>query len=288
MTIWYLYFILPALIFPAVSLINVYYGRKIWAQKVSLYRQITLTIVWFPILISLLHKPDLLKLHAPYLIASWILGTLYLVSSFHAMNLTTVGISRSFVAVARTLTAFFIGFFLFQENISMFDLLGWCVIFLGFYILGKSNKEKFTKKDTIWIIVSLFSGVMISLNLLVFKFYADGFSPLESAYLLEFMNLVFIIPFIYFSSKKTLKEKYTIGSKNFWILMLTAPLILLASFWLAQSVGKIPFYIFNTLFVIILVVFIIFSRIFFHEKISLMRGVSLGTMILWCAIVVML
>gem|GEM_PF-4544175 len=111
------------ILFPAISTINVLFGRQLGAKKMSLYRQLTVTIVGSPLLIGILQKPELLEKHALIIVLCGFFGAMYLTTAFYAMNLTLVGISRSFVAVSRTVAGFVIGYFFFQESISFYDIL---------------------------------------------------------------------------------------------------------------------------------------------------------------------
>ncbi|MCD5375466.1 EamA family transporter [Candidatus Gracilibacteria bacterium] len=288
MNIGYLYFLLPVIFLSATGIIHVAIGRKIGAKKLSLYRQITLMIIGSPLLFGLLNKTDLIEKHILLLIASGIVGTGYLLLSFHAMNITSVGISKSFLAVSRTISSFCIGFFLLQEAINIYDIFGMLIIFLGFYILGKVNREKLTQNDIKGITVSLLAGVVFSINILIFKIYAADFTALESAYLLESMNAIFLVIFSIFYGKNKLQDKFKIPLKTFFVLCLVSPLVLVGIYGLAMSVNLIPFYIFNTGFIFILIVSTILGWIFLKEKFSLGRGISLGIMIIGSMMMIVL
>ena len=288
MNIWYLYFLLPVIFLSATGIIHVAIWRKIWAKKLSLYRQITLMIIWSPLLFWLLNKTDLIEKHILLLIASWIVGTGYLLLSFHAMNITSVWISKSFLAVSRTISSFCIWFFLLQEAINIYDIFWMLIIFLWFYILGKVNREKLTQNDIKWITVSLLAGVVFSINILIFKIYAADFTALESAYLLESMNAIFLVIFSIFYWKNKLQDKFKIPLKTFFVLCVVSPLVLVWVYGLAMSVNLIPFYIFNTWFIFILIVSTILWWIFLKEKFSLWRWISLGIMIIGSMMMIVL
>jgi len=164
-----------------------------------------------------------------------------------------------------------------------------CLSFCDFYrFLSKASWEKLTKHDTTWIILSLIWWVIFACNNLVFKNISWVFWPVESAYILEFSSLIPLTLLYLIGHKKQDIINMKKDGKKLWILFLTAPLILLSWYGLAQSVNSIPFYIFNSLFVIVLVFSIVFSWIFLKEKFSLTRWVSLLTMILWCLMIVLL
>lgn len=286
MTLWYLYFLLAAILFPLISTINVLYGRKIGARKIALYRQLTLTIIGSPLLIGIASKPEILQKHALLIFLCGLFGATYLTVAFHAMNLTSIGISRSFVAVSRTITGFLIGFFLFQESISLYDISGVFLICLGFYLLSHFRWEHFSRKDILWVGVSLVAGVLFSINTLIFKLFAADFSPIESAYLLESSSVLFLIVFTFFATKCSLKKTFSIEWKKLSILFLTSPFLLLASYGLAKSVNDIPFYIFNTLFILMLIVSIILSWIFLKEKFTLKQLSAMWIMMIGCGVVI--
>lgn len=289
MNIWYLYFIITAFCFALSTLIHIKVGRNIWAVKLSIFRQITVLIVWAPVLLWLFAKSNLIIHNWLWLVLSWVCGTSYLLISFQATNITTVGISRSFVTVSRTITAFIIGFFLFKENITFIDFIWVWVISLGFYLLAKDGWEKLTKNDSLWILLSLIGWVIFSINMYVFKVFSDSFSALESAFLLELMNGFFLIlvGIIYGFHKKNLKTNFQLGMRQFFAIALWAPLILFWWYTAATSIHMVPFYLFNSLLVLILVILVILSWLFLKEKLSLMRLISLGTMILWCLLMIM-
>ena len=289
MNIWYLYFIITALCFALSTLIHIKVGRNIWAMKLSLFRQVTILIVGAPIIISLIPKIDLVSNNWLWLILSWICGTSYLLISFQATNITSVGISRSFVTVSRTITAFVIGFFIFKENITLIDIAWIWVIALGFYILAKDGWEKLTKSDTFWIILSLIWGAIFSINMYVFKIFSDSFSALESAFLLELMNGFFLIlvSIFYGFHKKNLRSNFHIWWKQFFAISLWAPLVLLWWYTAATSIHMVPFYLFNSLLVLILILLIILSWIFLKEKISITRWISLWIIISWCLVMIL-
>lgn len=287
MNTWYLYFLLPAILFPLVWTINTAYGRKIGSQKLSLYRQFTLTLVWLPIAFSLIQKSHLLEENIFSIVLCWLLWASYLTIAFYSLNLTSVWISRSFVAISRTICAFAIWFFLFGESISIFDYFWVVVILLWFYLLSKASWERLSKNDILWIILWLTWWVLFSLNNLVFKNISTVFSPIESAYILEASSFLPLLILYTLTHKKQdfISMKY--DWKMLWVLSLSAPLIFLAGYWLAQSIHQIPFYIFNTLFVLVLVTSMIFARIFLGEKISFTRWIALGAMVLGCVVIVL-
>ena len=287
MNIWYLYFLLPVILFPAVSVINVLYGRKIGARKISLYRQVTLVIVWSPILLSLLSKWELLRENALMIFLCGLIWASYLTTAFHAMNLTSVGISRSFVAVSRTVAGFVIWYFIFQESLSFYDIIWIVLISLGFYLLARAKWEHFTKTDINWILISLFAWILFSINTLIFKTFAISFSWFEAAYLLESSSMIFLAIFMLFTRKQSIQESFSIDFQKLKVLFLTAPFILLASYWLAKSINLIPFYIFNTLFIFVLIVSIILSWIFLKEKFTLQQLVAMWIMVSWCGVVIL-
>ena len=288
MNLWYLYFLLPVILFPLAATINVANGRKIGSQKASMYRQLTLTIIWSPVIFLLIEKWELIQKHFWLLLLCGLLWAIYLSASFYAMNLTSVWISRSFVTVSRTLSAFIIWYTLFSESIGWYDFFGIWVIFLGFALFYKVFEQNFSVSDLIWITISLIWWVIFSPNTLVFKTFAIDFPGIEAAYLLESSSVLFLIAWQLIRHKWSLRKSFSIDQKNLSLLFLTAPLILIASYGLAKSVHIIPFYIFNTLFVLSLVISIILSWIFLWEKFTLRQASALWTMILWCAIVVVL
>jgi len=287
MSIWYLYFLLPVILFPTVSVINVLFWRKIGARKLSLYRQATVTIIGFPILFSLLLEYELLIEHSFMIILCWVLGASYLTIAFYAMNLTSIWISRSFVAVSRTLSAFALWFFIFQESISLYDFFGIFIIFLWIYALWKSSGEKIQQKDLIWIWCSLLWWIIFSFNTLVFKILTETFWSIESAYLLEASSFIPLLILYTFSKKQNHSTSIAQDYKKIGVLFITAPLILLASYGLAVSVTLIPFYIINTLFILVLIVSMILSWIFLWEKFKLSQLLSIAIMMLWCLGVVL-
>jgi drug/metabolite transporter (DMT)-like permease len=288
MTIWYLYFLLPVLLFSAVGTINVLFGRKIWARKLSLYRQLTVTVAWIPILYSILQKPHVLQEHILILIACGLLWAWYLTIAFHAMNLTSIGISRSFVAVSRTITGFIIGYTLFWENISLYDLVWILWIWLGFYILSNASGEKLNKNDVLWITFSLIWWVIFTMNALVFKEISQYFSAIEAAYILEASSFLPLLWLYIITKKETFSTSIKKDYKKIFILFATAPLILLASYGLAKSINIIPFYIINTLFVLVLVVSMILSWIFLKEKFTLKQLWAIWCMVVSCWVIIML
>ena len=288
MNTWYLYFLLSAILFCVLSITNVVFGRKIGAKKIALYRQLTLTIVWSPIIIGLLWKTELLEKHAVMLVLCGIFWAWYLTVAFHAMNLTSIWISRIFVAVSRTITWFLIGFFFFQESISLYDL-GWIIImFTWFYLLARFRGEHFSKADILWVWVSLLAGVLFSINVLIFKIFAADFSALEAGYLLESTSLVFLALIMLFTSKESIKKSFSIEYKKLAILFCGAPLLLLASYGLAKSVDQIPFYVFNTMFILMLIISMILSWIFLKEKFTLKQLFAMWIIISGCVVVILL
>lgn len=288
MSIWYLYFLLPIILFPTVSIINVLFGRKIWSRKLSLYRQLTVTIVWLPILYSILKKPEIVQEHIFMIIACGILWAGYLTIAFHSMNLTSIGISRSFVAVSRTITSFIIWYTLFWENISYYDFIWILWIWLWFYVLSSASWEKLSKKDIWWIIFSLIAWIIFTMNTLTFKEISQHFSPIKAAYILEASSFLPLLWLYLITKKETLSTSLQKDYKKITILFLTAPLILLASYWLAKSINIIPFYIINTLFVLVLVVSIILSWIFLKEKFTIKQLSAIWCMMLSCGVIVVL
>lgn len=285
MNIWYFYFLLPAIFFPLTLIIATSQGRKIGARKLSLYRQLTVSIVWFPILLNILEKSDVLSQNILLIALCGIIGASYLTIAFYAVNLTTVWISRSFVTVSRTICSFLVWYFLFQENISYFDILWVGIIFLWVYKISNISKEKLSKKDILGIILSFTWWILFTFNNLVFKKIWENFSMLESAYILEASSLIPLTILYAMTHKKEDFKAMRQDGKKIWILFFTAPLILLASYWLAQSVQVVPFYIFNTLFILVLIFSLIFWRIFLGEKISLARLWAMWLMIVWCSII---
>lgn len=285
MNIWYLYFLLPAIFFPLSLIIATSQWRKIGARKLSLYRQLTVSIIWFPIFLQILEKSDVLSQNFLLVALCGIIGASYLTIAFYAVNLTTVWISRSFVTVSRTICSFLVWYFLFQENISYFDILWVWIIFLWVYKISNIQKEKLSKKDILGIILSFIWWVLFTLNNLVFKKIGENFSMLESAYILEASSLIPLALLYFLTHKKDDFKAMKHDWKKIGILFFTAPLIILASYWLAQSVQLVPFYIFNTLFIFVLIFSLIFWRIFLGEKISLARWVAMWLMIIWCSII---
>jgi len=288
MELWYLYFLLPTILFPIAATINVANGRKIGSQKMSMYRQITLAIIGSPIIFLLLEKWEAIQKHAILLVLCWWFWALYLSSSFYAMNLTSVWVSRTFVAISRTISAFIIWYTLFHESISFYDFIGIWIIFLWFALFYRVFESSFSKADIIWITISLIWWVIFSTNTLVFKTFASDFPWIEAAYLLEVTSVWFLILWQLLRHKWNLKKSFWVDKKTLWILFFTAPLILAASYGAAKSINIIPFYIFNTLFAASLVISIILSWIFLHEKFTLRQISALWSMILWCLIVVVL
>ena len=286
MSSWYLYFLLPLILFPATSVLSVALGRKIGSQKMSLYRQGTIIILGIPLLFWILEKFELLKIHYMNLILCGVFWALYLSTAFYAMNLTSIWISRSFLAVSRTITGFILGYVLFREYISLYDIGGLIIIWLGFYLSFKYKWEHFSIRDIKGILFSLIAGIFFTINTLIFKLYAKDFSPLESAYLLESTSFPFLLIASILIHKWDIKKSFKIDIKKIWVIFLTAPLILLASYGLAESVNRIPFYIFNTLFIFVLVTSVIFSWIFLGEKFTLKQLSAMIIMVLWCGIIV--
>lgn len=288
MNYWYLYFLLPVILFPVASTINIANGRKIGSQKMSMYRQIALTIVGSPVIFLLLEKWDLLVKHLWLLIACGFFGALYLSTSFYATNITSVGISRTFVTVSRTLSSFIIWYTLFKETISLYDFLGVGVIFLGFSVFYRVFDTHFSRADIIGILVSLLWGVIFSTNTLIFKTFAIDFPGLQAAYLLECTSVLFLICWGLLRNKWNIKNTFSVDRQTLTWLFLTAPLILWASYGAAKSIHLIPFYIFSTLFVLSLVISIILGWIFLHEKFTSRQLTSLWCMIAWCIVVVLM
>jgi len=287
MNTWYFYFLLTVLLFPIVSTIQVKYGRKIGALKLSLLRQITIAIIWSPLLYFLIQKWEIIQSNIISLLLSWLFGAGYLLTAFYAMNLTSVGISRIFVAVSRTIFALIIGYFVFEEVISLYDYLWITVIFIGFVFLSLSDTKQKSPSQTLGVLVSLWAWVLFWINMLFFKQFSPHFSGLESAYLLETTNGIFLILATLFMGKKEIQKNFSLKWEKFWLLFATAPLVLVASYWLAKSIIMIPFYLVNVLFVFVFFASIIFGWIFLHEKFTLKQLASMGVMLLWCGIVVL-
>lgn len=286
MNIWYLYFLLPAFLFPLSLIIATSLWRKIWARKLSLYRQFSVTIIGLPIWIGILKNSEVFLSNLLLIFYCGILWAIYLTIAFYATNLTTVWISRSFVTISRTLSSFVIWYILFSENISYFDIIWMLTIFIGVYFLSNISKEKLLKNDILGILFSFLWGIIFTLNNLVFKDIWNHFSFIEAAYILEASSLIplFILYVLTHNKNDFIKMRH--DSKNISIMLFTAPLILIASYWLAQSIQLLPFYIFNTLFVLTLIISVFFSWLFLWEKISQKRLISISIMILGCSIIV--
>ena len=287
MNLWYLYFLLPLIIFPATAVLSVSLWRKIGSQKMSLYRQGTIIILWIPLLFWILQQWELLEKHAFNLVLCGLFWALYLSTAFYAMNLTSVGVSRSFLAVSRTITGFVLGYALFREHISLSDI-GWLVIiWLGFYLSFRYKGEHFSMRDMKGIVFSLIAGVFFTVNTLIFKLYAQDFSPLQSAYLLESTSLPFLLCMSLLMHKGDVKKAVSIDIRKIGVIFLTAPLILLASYGLAESVNRISFYVFNTLFIFVLVTSVIFSWIFLWEKFTFKQLFAMAVMTLGCGVIIL-
>ena len=285
----YLYFLLPALLWPLSIIINASISRRIWVKKMLIYRQITLMLVWMPLLFWLFFKTDLILSNGVYLVLSWFFWTICLLTAFWGMNQLTVWVARGFSSVWRTIISFLIWFFILHESFNLFDIAWIMIICIWFYLISHSKKSKLTKDNINGVVLSLISGLSVSINFYFFKIYSADFSWLESAYLLESMNWIFLIIITCIWNYKKISESFSIKLNDFLSLcLLSSPIVLLSWYWAAKSIDKIPFYVFNSLFAIVIVISAIMGRIFLKEKIPFMRKISLVVMVLWCTIIVLL
>lgn len=286
MNIWYLYFFLAALSFPFTLVVASWISRQIWSQKLSLIRQLSLSIIGFPILFSFIHSSTLFTQQLVNIVLMWITWALYLILAFQATHHTIVGMSRSFVTISRTIIAFFLWILIFQENIEIIDIIGILMIFWCILRIWKSKNDILTKEDFIGILFSLAAWSMHVTNAYFFKIVSHDFTALQSAYILEFSSFIPLAAMYFFfpQNKKNISKKTELQA--FKTMTILAPIIFLWSYGLAQSIQLIPFYVYNTLLVLGFIMSIIFGKIILGEHISTSRLFSIFGIITWCFLVV--
>jgi len=287
----YLYILLPIICWPLATVLLTKFSRNKWSLQTVLYRQITIFLVWIPLLF-LISKTDILLIQENLLsvfLASFF-WSIYIFSVFMAFDYLPIWISRVFTITSRLLLSLFIWYFVLFENIWLIDLLWLIVLLLWFYLLSKDkiNNLHLKKKNIFfWIIISLANWILFGLSIYFFKIYSSGVNPLVSAYILESIDIILLSIFALIFSIKNNKNYFKIGKNDFIKILLISPIALLWTYWLAKSYDYISFYIINILFVFIFFSSLILAYFILWEKITRKQLLSMFIIMLTTSIIIL-
>ncbi len=287
----YLYILLPIICWPLATVLLTKFSRNKWSLQTVLYRQITIFLVWIPLLF-LISKTDILLIQENLLsvfLASFF-WSIYIFSVFMAFDYLPIWISRVFTITSRLLLSLFIWYFVLFENIWLIDLLWLIVLLLWFYLLSKDkiNNLHLKKKNIFfWIIISLANWILFGLSIYFFKIYSSGVNPLVSAYILESIDIILLSIFALIFSIKNNKNYFKIGMNDFIKILLISPIALLWTYWLAKSYDYISFYIINILFVFIFFSSLILAYFILWEKITRKQLLSMFIIMLTTSIIIL-
>lgn len=267
---WFI--LLPIILWPFTGVFLAKYGRKIGSLTTSFYRQFTIFLIWIPILFFDIWSNYMKFLdHWWYIFLASITGFVYIMTNFLSSNLLPYSIVRIFYDSSRMLFWLFIGYFLLWETITFFDMGAIILLFIGFYLFSLTKIDTHhlkTQNIPLGITLSVVNWILFTLSIYYFKLYADAFSPITAAYILEVVNGVLIAIFLLWLLVIKKQNYFQIWKKEGSIFLILAPLSLLASYWLAVSYEKVSFYVINLLFILQFLVSVFFSSILLKEKLS--------------------
>lgn len=271
MKIEMLYILLPIILWPLTWVILAKYGRKIGSYTTAFYRQFTIFIVSIFIVYSLFEKHALLSEYSLYIFGASISWFVYLISNFYSTNLLPFSVMRIFYDSSRMIFGLFLWYFFLSEQITFYDVVWIIFLFIGFYLFSLSRIDTShlqIKNIPLWVTLSVINWGLFIMSSYYFKLYAQAFSPMQAAVILEVLNGICIGLFLLCILMFQQKNYFRISLRDCMLFLCMAPLSLFATYGLAKTYEFVSFYVINLLFILQFIFSVFFSYLFLKEKLS--------------------
>jgi drug/metabolite transporter (DMT)-like permease len=269
----FIYLLIPFIFSTLHSIILTKYSRNEWSLQIAFYRQLWIILVWIPLFFFLPFEFKILIENISTILITSIIWATFLFLNFKSLDYIPVAIWKVFQTAMRILITILIWMILLSENINLIQIV-W-IFLLILWIFSLLRKWSFSIK---WISLSIISWIVVAINWYFFVLYSKSFSPLIAGYILEFFNWLFLLLFLLLSSfikDNSVKKSFKIKLKSFWIILLSAPLILISSWAISKSYEIYDF----TIVWLVLTMSIPASMIFWYfilkEKLSIKSILSI-------------
>ncbi len=269
-----IYLIIPFILFSLHWVIVTRFSRMHWSLSMSFYRQFTIFLIGLPLLYFFPINFELLKENIIPIITTSIVWAWYLFIIFKSYDYIPVAIWNVFGLTSRILIVIAIGIFLLSESINLHQSIAIIVLFIGISLLFRL-KEAITLNG---ILLSIISGAIWALAWYYFIQYSENFHPLIAWYILETFNWIFLWILLIGKSlvkKQKLNKAFFTNKQAFLTLILSAPLILIATWMVAKSYDVYSFTVVNIVLTLWLPASLIFSWFILKEKLSLKTVVAI-------------
>ena len=270
MNVGILYMILPIVIRPFTQVMLARSSRSIGSIKTTIFRQLSIFIVWFPILIIYgIPEWSSISLSLHNIIFSSFFGSIMILSAMYGTTLLPIMASRIVMDATRVTLAVLFWYFLLWEHISYYDV-GWIILLaVWFYLFWLKNidvSHLHSKNTQRGIALWVMNGFLFTFNMYFFRKYSLAMSPILAWYILEVMNWVFVFIYGSYFSYTHEYNHFEIKKSQFLHIFWLSPLLLLAVYGLSKANQSVPFYVSNMSFVFMLFTSMLFSHIYLGEK----------------------
>lgn len=288
MNIYLLYALLPLVIFPLTGVIMVKVSREIGSLLSTFLRQITLLLVWIPIIFM---NPGFIADFVIYhreILLSWFFWSLYLFSIFKACEYIEVLQWRVINVTSRIVTSIVVGLLFIWEKLSIWDIV-WIIVILlwiSMYLYIKNSNVLPKYNLPLWVAISAGWWMLFVGSQYYFSIYAKAVSPVSAAYMLELWSIPFLMIMILLTVKiKNIKKLFSLPLQKYQLVFLWSAPALLGSYWLAVSYANLDFILVNILFCATLVVAGIFWYLILWEKITKLQSLIFSCILVWIFLV---
>ena len=174
------------------------YAREMDGLSLTIYRNTSFIITMLPFL--LLASPEhfsRLPQFAPQILLGGFFGALYLMLQFVSYRYIPVGLAAAFIRSSIVVGSILLGFFLFQETLSVFDLACIALILIGVLYLGfiKNTHAHLDNNMIKGALFSIIPGFILALSYYFMSAAARGVDPFIVGYFWEVSIGLFAIGF---------------------------------------------------------------------------------------------
>lgn len=283
MNIYLLYALLPVIIFPLTGVILAKASREIGSMRAWLLRQVILLIIGLPIMFFSASFFLDVKQYYLEIFLSGLFGSLYIFCMLKSCDYIEVIQARVITMIVRILISIVVWILFIGEVISTMDVV-WIVtilVWISLYLKIKNDNVLPKYNLPLWLAISIIAGMLFIGSQYYFSVYAQAFSPLTAAYVLEVAAIPFLMMMIYIiHGYKGLENTFLHTSwKNLKVLFFWSAPVLLGSYGLAQSYNHLDFIVANILFSLTLVMAGIFGYFILWEKLTKLQIVIFSMML---------
>ncbi len=269
-----IYLIIPVVFYMLSSIILTKFSRTKWSLSISFYRQLTIFIVWLPLLYFFPIDFSIFKENLLNILLTSSIWAVYLLLLFKSYNYIPVAIGSAFSLTSRILLTILIWIILVWDSLNLYQSLSVITLIIWILLLLKI-KDRFKLS---WILLPIIWGWVFVINWYFFLKYSPNFHPIIAGYILEVFNGLFLLLILIWKSfwkNNPLSQTFHIEKKPFWIIFATAPLVIMASWAVAKSYELFSFTIVWIALTMMIPVSLILSWIILKEKLSLKSIISI-------------